>query len=665
MTVSSISPVNNYAGNGSSTIFDFDFLIEHPEELAVVHISASGIKNHLTLGVDYSINEIGNKNGSYIIFPLESSSYSILQSDEVLSLTLNLEIKQESEFENSSYLNLKVLEWTFDYIVRIIQMLSRKIDRSVKVDEGINVNPDKVIENLNEAQKKVEESAGKAEESAENAKKSADKAEELAEKTEKSENKTKEYLKQTEKCSDDTGEVYDNVKQIARNLEETFNNNHISNCVLRMPQRIKYEINEEIGTIRLKAGSEVFLPKSDGSIEKIILESDTPWNGDLWAFDVNFARIVLLFYCPELKCLKTCVSSEGIFHQETAPDKEKIPYYGLALWDNGNELKITYDSGTTWDIVTLPVLYGTPIWVDTDQNKNTLFKNNMAYSGWKKTVAEVFNGFGFFGRKIFSLPDVTMTVPDGLNDDGSYKNIIYTTDDVNIYDLNEEASRTGFFHIMKEKNKKFRGYGGLYCETDFIPEPNQINKSKDVKYYSAKSNLITEIAGINEENKIQKICYIGKIEKAAGSGNFIKYFKVDYAGKLYRKEFSDNDGGYYFPDYTKGVDMGIGGEFKSGEAKKFTAPASGWIYLSFGQSASNDHYTLFVLINEVRVAAKSRMVDTSYTGVSPETNFCFPVCKGDVLRLTNNVPSGVFGIIHICMFYKIKKNYEDFYSKYI
>ena len=386
MTVSSISPVNNYTGNGSSTIFDFDFLIEHPEELVVTHISTSGVKNNLTLGVDYSINEIGNKNGSYIIFPLENSSYSILQSNEVLSLTLNLEIKQESEFENSSYLNLKVLEWTFDYIVRIIQMLSRKLDRAIKVNEGININPDTVIENMNEAQKKAELSAKKAEEF---------------------ESQSKEYLKEIKKYSDDTDLACDNAQNalqqanlIVKNLEETFNNNHISNCILRMPKRIKYEIQSDYGQIRLKKGSEVFLPKADGSIESIVLDSDTPWNSDLWAYDTNFNRLVLLFYCPELKCLKACVSNECVFHQETIPNKSQIPFYGVSLWDNGKELKLTFDSGLTWYNVTLPIMYGTPIWVNTDQNKNTLFKDNKAYAGWKKTIAEVFNGFGFFGRKI-------------------------------------------------------------------------------------------------------------------------------------------------------------------------------------------------------------------------------------------------------------------------
>lgn len=168
MTVSSIIPVNNYAGNGSTTIFDFDFLIESSEELLVTYINENGEIKVLNEGVDYSVNEIGNESGSYIVFPLEQSSYKVLKPSEVISLSLNLEIKQESEFENSSNLNLKVLEWTFDYIVRLIQMINRKVDRSVKTYEGSDVSPDELIENLIQAKNDAEKFSIKAQECSDN-----------------------------------------------------------------------------------------------------------------------------------------------------------------------------------------------------------------------------------------------------------------------------------------------------------------------------------------------------------------------------------------------------------------------------------------------------------------------------------------------------------------
>ncbi len=163
MTVSSIVPVNNHTGNSSVKKFDFDFLIEDENELIVQYTNKSEETKILTLGVDYSINEIGNPNGSYIIFPLESSAYNVLRNDEKISLMLTLSIKQESEFKNSSYFNLNILEWTFDYIIRILQVLNRKIDRSVKISEGANYTPDELINQIKTSEVKAVNAANIAE----------------------------------------------------------------------------------------------------------------------------------------------------------------------------------------------------------------------------------------------------------------------------------------------------------------------------------------------------------------------------------------------------------------------------------------------------------------------------------------------------------------------
>ena len=79
MTVSSIEPVNNYAGNNSATKFDFDFFIENENELLVQHTNKAGYQTTLKLNTDYTINEIGSENGSYIIFPIDGSDYDVLR----------------------------------------------------------------------------------------------------------------------------------------------------------------------------------------------------------------------------------------------------------------------------------------------------------------------------------------------------------------------------------------------------------------------------------------------------------------------------------------------------------------------------------------------------------------------------------------------------------
>ncbi len=144
-----ILPVNNYQGNDSATTFDFDFYIEDNSQLKVYHFDKNSLKSLLVEGVDYSINEFKNNNGSYITFPLAGSEYGVLASDEKISLELSLPVSQETQYNNSSLLNLEALEYSFDYLTRLVQILARKIELCVKVEECSENTPEELIETIN------------------------------------------------------------------------------------------------------------------------------------------------------------------------------------------------------------------------------------------------------------------------------------------------------------------------------------------------------------------------------------------------------------------------------------------------------------------------------------------------------------------------------------
>ena len=143
-----ILPVNNYQGNDSATTFDFDFYIEDSSQLKVYHFDSNSFKSLLVDGVDYSINEFKNSSGSYITFPLAGSEYGVLAADEKLSLELSLPASQETQYNNSSLLNLEALEYSFDYLTRLVQILARKIELCVKVEECSENTPEELIENI-------------------------------------------------------------------------------------------------------------------------------------------------------------------------------------------------------------------------------------------------------------------------------------------------------------------------------------------------------------------------------------------------------------------------------------------------------------------------------------------------------------------------------------
>lgn len=161
-----ILPVNNYQGNGVCDKFDFDFYIENKNQLKVYLFDENLIKIELVKDLDYSINEVGNKNGSYITFPIETSNYSILQNNQKLSLELDLKAHQLTQYNNSSLLNLSAIEYSFDYLTRLIQILKRKLELCVGVDEFSDSTPQELMDKLsnqaNLAQQKALEASNDA-----------------------------------------------------------------------------------------------------------------------------------------------------------------------------------------------------------------------------------------------------------------------------------------------------------------------------------------------------------------------------------------------------------------------------------------------------------------------------------------------------------------------
>lgn len=150
-----IVPVNIWTGNNSTVEFDFDFLINSESELTVIHKNKYGEQKTLQLNIDYKINQIGNENGGSITFPIQGSEFGLLQKDEVITLVLNIPIAQTSPYGTSAFLNLKSLEYSLDYITRLIQMLNRSIERCLKVDEGSNLNPNQVIDDLKDVERRA------------------------------------------------------------------------------------------------------------------------------------------------------------------------------------------------------------------------------------------------------------------------------------------------------------------------------------------------------------------------------------------------------------------------------------------------------------------------------------------------------------------------------
>ncbi|RAI13030.1 MAG: hypothetical protein DKM24_01100 [Candidatus Melainabacteria bacterium] len=152
----------NWDGDGSTTQFDFDFSIDNESQLVVMHTDNLGLQTTLELNKDYTIDEVGNDNGSFITFPIEGSSYGVATDEEIISIVLELPIEQTMPYEESDKLIKKRLERNFDYITKLLKIMNRKIERSIKVAEGSKLLPDDLFKNIAEAKKQAEQYAKKA-----------------------------------------------------------------------------------------------------------------------------------------------------------------------------------------------------------------------------------------------------------------------------------------------------------------------------------------------------------------------------------------------------------------------------------------------------------------------------------------------------------------------
>ena len=172
-----IDPYNNYRGDGVATQFDYDFFIQNGSQLIVEKIDKNDVVTRLERDIDYEIVEIDGEFAGYIKFPIENSLHGVLQNDEILSLQLDLPFHQDSEYGQSSLLDLNSLEFSLDYLTRLCQILKRQLERSVKVNEGSESTPDELLESINNSAKVSTNAANLAVEKANEANESASIAE--------------------------------------------------------------------------------------------------------------------------------------------------------------------------------------------------------------------------------------------------------------------------------------------------------------------------------------------------------------------------------------------------------------------------------------------------------------------------------------------------------
>ncbi len=434
MTVPSLVPINTYEGNSYSVTFDFDFLIESSSELVVKYYSETGESVTLEEGTDYSIHEIGNPSGSYISFPLSSSQYQILKPNEHISLSLNLVIKQENEFRNSRYFNFDILEWTFDYIVRILQMLSQKLDKCFQLPDSSEINPNTLIEELVVCKNQSVQAAASAQSSAESATAAAEVAVEketsIIEKSQEFDETFEECMAEISELPEVANKANKHLSNLAEDGEKHFlNKTQITNCITEVPQRIKYTLQDNTTPqsdtfLTILSGSIIIVPYGTEDVSSEYPAGSSFENDNFEVYDSQYTNGKFYLW---LKLLNDINHVHTSLVTETASVIINITDSSAVDWGTayiksgtgGNEgnnfyyntstnLFKKYSSGSADG-----KLYSLPLMI---------IKKD---SGIPRTVENVFNGIGYVGSCVFVDKGVKGLVPDGINKDGTLKNTVF------------------------------------------------------------------------------------------------------------------------------------------------------------------------------------------------------------------------------------------------
>lgn len=363
------------------------------------------------------------------------------------------------------------------------------------------------------------------------------------------------------------------------------NSPYTTNRILEIPQDINLELND--GTLTLKAGSKVYVPngfEEDGTTPKfdvVTLSSDLTYT-DPQPYDYKYVTL----YYPTANAIGGFYEAV-IFSGTTQP----VGYPECVWYDtNNNVVKMTTDGFATWTQASLPIgIY------------------QQSSSGITTAIDQIFNGFGYIGSTVFALPGVKVQIPNGKNEDGTYKFIEYTTESVQIENL---SAWSGDF------------YGKLIFGDQFMIQP-------DVRFHTKTNGVLWTFKDnqwyIDVDGTVTKryIMFVGNVHMSSGKVSSLNLYDVDSVANSNASNFSKAGRSYLsglgMPS-AKYIDLTPGAN-----GSTYTAPANGW----FSAYNYNVNYGFCALLNTTK-----KIGDCGTSSANITDGFtCVPVSSGDTVVL--------------------------------
>ena len=248
-------------------------------------------------------------------------------------------------------------------------------------------------------------------------------------------------------------------------ITDGLNTSQITNCITKIPQDIKLELNN--GALTIKAGSKVYIPNGIGVFDEYTFSSDLIRTKDSSLYDIP---VVILLYRQDINFIDFFPTSR-VYSGNTAPDTS---IYDVWFDTLNNKIKTYLDTVWTETNTSLPFAIGT-----------------VSSSSGFTTINQVFNGFGYIGSTVFALPGVEGLIPNGRNADGSLNNIKFTTTNVLLTqfsgDFDAQIVMSG--NDIGSYYYSYDDYNNLVRRTD----TNEIYNGIILGNVSGKNNILTSL----------------------------------------------------------------------------------------------------------------------------------------------------------------------------
>lgn len=360
---------------------------------------------------------------------------------------------------------------------------------------------------------------------------------------------------------------------------------NVTNCITEIPQDINLELSS--GTLTLKAGSKVYVPNGAGVFDELVLANDLTTNG--WsnltgAVVVNVDRTTAYF-----------VGSSQIQSGATGTLGA-----GNVWYDTTTNKIFRSSSGSSWDIqVSFPLCM-------VSCSSNSIIN-----------IDQVFNGYGHMGVCRFMLPGLSGLVPNGLNADGSYKNIKFTNQSVRIYNMATTTERN--FGLILDSSGNIINDENSGTNNTFVGlaqnRPATVANTNSNYWYSTDENQWYNTSGSTTANW-QKAYpfFLGKIN---GTSTSTTYFESKSSLCALDRNETEYIAHQAMPS-NQYVNLTLGASGTS-----YTAPADGYFVLNKTPGAANKYI-------QMTGASGISTTATSYN-TTLWTRIFLPAKKGDTV----------------------------------